>query len=73
MLSPSLTPKPIERWSPHQFDTLATGEGYCVIDTASGHPVSDVLEHYEASETKKALNAAASYGTKRLTEALTCV
>lgn len=59
-------PQPVSR----VFDTLSSGEGYVVIDTSNGHPVSAVVEWWEASYIKDVLNTAAGQGARHLAKVI---
>lgn len=67
---PDRTTRNPERQPSRIFDTLTTGDGWTVIDTTTGHPITDVLEWWEASDIKERLNVAAAYGAKTLERAM---
>lgn len=66
----SMVTKPIERKAARTFDVVTCGYNAVVIDSHTGHSITNSLSWIDASKIANNLNMAAAYGIKQLTEAL---
>lgn len=66
----SRTPDPHVRDTARRFEILASGDAYCVIDSADGRVYSYELPQHEAEVEAARLNGALTDGYKSLMMAL---